>query len=355
MNDEHKLNSDPKSPKQRKRQKFTENVEFHLPQLSLKKISNIISGYSSHEEVIKYRDLAEEINELPDNVSISHRFLIDTGLMKGEHTRIITPLGRELGRALKFNYELDIQKHWREVIKNTEFFRKVLIRIRELGKVTRDELQSHIYYIANINNPTPVHKTGANVIIDILVLTNYVAYTEKRFSALRIPEHFGEGKDNSLQILKGFEHLEKYYRSFVADHPDKEKTVFLMMRYRRNAQFEQLYKVLKQSFASHGFELLKANDKDYTDNVWDNICLYMLACNYGATIFEEIDEKDFNPNVSIELGFMLALGKRCLILKDDRMKLPTDIIGKLFKSFSTYEIEETVEKAVESWFNDLGI
>jgi predicted nucleotide-binding protein len=81
----------------------------------------------------------------------------------------------------------------------------------------------------------------------------------------------------------------------------------------------------------------------------------MLGCKYGVSVFEEIDERDLNPNVAIELGFMFGLGKRCLILKDQRMpKMPADIIGKLYKQFDTYDMEATIASAVVSWFNDLG-
>jgi predicted nucleotide-binding protein len=74
-----------------------------------------------------------------------------------------------------------------------------------------------------------------------------------------------------------------------------------------------------------------------------------------VAIFEEIDEREFNPNIALELGFMLALNKRCLILKDQRMpKMPTDIVGKLYKEFDTYNIETSVTRSVEAWAHDIG-
>ncbi len=36
-------------------------------------------------------------------------------------------------------------------------------------------------------------------------------------------------------------------------------------------------------------------------------------------------------------------------------KMPTDIIGKLYKPFDTYNIEETIGVAVDEWANDIGL
>ena len=57
----------------------------------------------------------------------------------------------------------------------------------------------------------------------------------------------------------------------------------------------------------------------------------MSACRYGIAIFEDIDDKDFNPNVSIELGYMLGTKPplSVLILKERRLKsMPTDILAQ---------------------------
>ena len=82
----------------------------------------------------------------------------------------------------------------------------------------------------------------------------------------------------------------------------------------------------------------------------------MLGSSYGVAVFEEIDIREFNPSVALELGFMLALNNRCLILKNIRMsRMPTDIVGKLYKEFDTYQIAKTVEVAIKSWVHDIGI
>ena len=129
-----------------------------------------------------------------------------------------------------------------------------------------------------------------------------------------------------------------------------------MMRFRKGSHYKKIHTVLQEKLGAHGFNVLRADDKDYTGDLWENVCLYMLGCKYGIAVFEEIDEREFNPNVALELGFMFALNKRCLILKDQRMpRMPADIIGKLYKQFDTYDIEQSLLFAIDSWLKDLGV
>ena len=85
--------------------------------------------------------------------------------------------------------------------------------------------------------------------------------------------------------------------------------------------------------------------------------LYMKGCKRGIVVFEDIDEREYNPNVSLELGYMFALEKRCLLLKEERMpNLPTDVCGYLYKNFDHMNIEETISAQIREWVEkDLGI
>jgi len=153
-----------------------------------------------------------------------------------------------------------------------------------------------------------------------------------------------------------FEHLAPYLSEFLADNPDYEKNVLVMMRFRDTEHFLEITDVIRNVLGGRGMRALRADDKDYTGDLWTNVCVYLLGCKYGIAVFEEIDEREFNPNIALELGFMIANGKRVLILKDQRMtKLPTDIVGKLYKSFDTYHITSSVTKELKKWLYDLGL
>lgn len=157
-------------------------------------------------------------------------------------------------------------------------------------------------------------------------------------------------------LIPSFQQFQHLLPLFQNDHPDPEKNVFLMMRFREGDQYQTITAVLRQELQKHGLCCLRADDRAYSDDLWSNVCRYMLGCNHGVVAFEEIDEREFNPSVAPELGFMLGHGKRCLILKDSRMrKMPTDIVGKLYKEFDTHAIETSIAGCVDSWVHDLGL
>jgi hypothetical protein len=160
----------------------------------------------------------------------------------------------------------------------------------------------------------------------------------------------------SLQLPTGFEHFVRFMPAFLRDHPNQEQNVFLMMRFRSGAQYDEIHRAISNGMAVYGLNVIRADDKDYTGDLWENVCLHMLGCRFGVAVFEEIDLREFNPNVALELGFMIAHGKRCLLLKDQRMpRMPTDIVGKLYKEFDSYNITNTVSTAVDRWARDVGL
>ncbi len=165
-----------------------------------------------------------------------------------------------------------------------------------------------------------------------------------------------QSQASRFQLPAGHEHYSRFVPSFLADHPDLDRTVFLMMRFRSGQQYQDIHGAIKDGFARYGLKVLRADDRDFTGDLWENVCLYMLGCRYGVAVFEEIDLREFNPNVAMELGFMMAINKRCLLLKDQRMSgLPTDVIGRLYRSFDTYNIRDTIMGAIDKWAVDMRL
>jgi hypothetical protein len=160
----------------------------------------------------------------------------------------------------------------------------------------------------------------------------------------------------NMKLPSGYEHLDRFLPAFLHDHPQVESNVFLMMRFRSEPQYAEVHKAIVDGLAAYGLNVIRADDKDYTGDLWDNVCVCMIGCRFGIAVFEEIDVREFNPNVALELGFMFAHGKRCLLLKDRRMpRMPTDVIGKLYKEFDTYSISASIQLALDNWARDLGV
>lgn len=83
---------------------------------------------------------------------------------------------------------------------------------------------------------------------------------------------------------------------------------------------------------------------------------YMYGSTNGIAVFDQINYREFNPNVALEVGFMLAQNKRVLLLKDLSIPImPTDIIGKIYRSFNTYQPRETIPPQLEKWFIDCAL
>jgi hypothetical protein len=162
-----------------------------------------------------------------------------------------------------------------------------------------------------------------------------------------------------FKAIPGYKSLQPLLDSFSRDHPDFEKNVFIATRFRSGKQFSEIHQAVKTGLAKYGLIGLRADDKTYpTDgDLWANICVYLMGCKYGVCVFEEIDEREFNPNVPLEYGFLRAINRQVLLLKDQRMpKLPTDMTGKIYRHFDSYNITETIRQQIGEWIErDLGL
>jgi hypothetical protein len=150
----------------------------------------------------------------------------------------------------------------------------------------------------------------------------------------------------------GYEQYQPLVHRFLDDHSPFERNVFVAMRFSPTTQHEAIWHSIKATLSETDFRAHRADQKIYPDDddLWSNVVTYMLGCKYAICVFDQIDTRDFNPNVQIEYGFMRALNRRVLLLKDSRQPLmPTDITGKIYQEFDSYRIEETVPGVVSTW------
>jgi protein-tyrosine-phosphatase len=129
-----------------------------------------------------------------------------------------------------------------------------------------------------------------------------------------------------------------------------------MTRFRESKQHRSISAAISSALSEYSLNLIRADQKQYRPELWQNVRCCMDAALYGIAVFEQIDERDINPNVSLELGYMLGQGKRCLLLKERRVPaLPTDLIGRLYREFDSFKIRQTIQAEIRSWLRDLGI
>jgi hypothetical protein len=160
-----------------------------------------------------------------------------------------------------------------------------------------------------------------------------------------------------LGDLTGLTHLEPHLRQFLEVHPNPDRNVFVIMRFIDSPQMNEVYSTIKDACSAYGFHATRADDRDYTGELWSNIEVYMTCCQYAIAVFEDIEKRDFNPNVSLELGYMMGRRKRSLILKEQRLpNLPADVVHRLYKPFDMFRISDSITREVTRWIEvDLGV
>jgi hypothetical protein len=149
--------------------------------------------------------------------------------------------------------------------------------------------------------------------------------------------------------------LGKYIEAFREDYRIGQKTAFIIMQFGTTKVHSELVRVIKDSLKQYNIIGLRADDKEYSDDLFSNIRTYMHCADFGVAIFERVTEDIFNPNVSLEVGYMMGLGKPVCLLKDQTLKnLHTDLVGKLYKPFDPLSIDGTLPSQLQKWLKDRG-
>ena len=114
----------------------------------------------------------------------------------------------------------------------------------------------------------------------------------------------------------------------------------------------------------HGIIGCLANEGEggkYSDDLWSNIEVYMHGCDFGIGIYADdnilkgksaeidLEKARVNPNMSQEVGYMLALQKPVCILKNVKLKnIPADLSGRIYVQYNKTDLETKLRKWLES-------
>ncbi len=151
-------------------------------------------------------------------------------------------------------------------------------------------------------------------------------------------------------------HIRDSLQRFREDHPDPAKVAFILMRFGTTTAHAAIADAVKTVLDQHGVVGLRADDKEYHDDLWPNVLTYMHGCSMGIAVFERIEEQVFNPNVSLEVGYMMASLKPLCLLKDQTLSaLPADLVGKLYRQFDPHDPAGTIPAVVSKWLSDKGL
>ena len=150
--------------------------------------------------------------------------------------------------------------------------------------------------------------------------------------------------------------IQESLNRFKVDYPPIRKTAFVMMRFGTTAAHTAIVNTIREALNPLSIVALRADDKQYHDDLFDNVLTYVYGCDFGIAVFERIEAEEFNPNVSLEIGYLLALNKPVCLLKDKTLKtLHTDLMGKLYRTFDPLDPHETIPRELGRWVKDKGL
>lgn len=150
--------------------------------------------------------------------------------------------------------------------------------------------------------------------------------------------------------------LQPFLDNFQLEHGNSARVAFVMMRFADTPLQQQAFQAVRDTCATFGITALRADHRAYSEDLLPNIRTYMHGCGFGIAIFERIQRDDFNPNVSLEVGYMMALGKPVCLLKDRTLDaLHTDLVGRLYESFDPQNAAGSIPAVLERWLRDRQI
>lgn len=145
-------------------------------------------------------------------------------------------------------------------------------------------------------------------------------------------------------------HLKQSVLSLLADYPDYRRNCFLIMPFRETAIHREIHSTLKGILESHGIKLLRADDREYSEDLFGNIEAHMYGCRFGIAVHERVISDAANPNVALEVGYMLGLQKQVCLLKEQTVvSLPSDLSGRLYVPFDSQNIEASLRTSMQRW------
>ncbi len=228
------------------------------------------------------------------------------------------------------------------------------INYRDLTSHGRLELQSLVHQVRiEIGDVAWAFSYPLNIPasdLDDYIQKIVMQYVNTVLQAQKKPEKvISEQAISAPEIASGLE-------KFQQDYPMGKNTAFVIMQFGSTKLHDDIIDCIKETLEKHNIAALRADDKEYMDDLFPNVKVYMHACDFGIALFDRITEDDFNPNVTLEVGYMLGLGKNVLLLKDKTLTaLSTDLTGRLYKQFDTTDVLNTMPEQIEKWLSDKGL
>lgn len=140
---------------------------------------------------------------------------------------------------------------------------------------------------------------------------------------------------------------------FSRVYPDPRKVAFIMMEFSNTPAHKNIVATIKEAMGAHGIAAVRADERRFNDSLFPNVQTYMHGCGLGIAVFERITSDRFNPNVALEVGYILALRKPVCLLKDSTLQsLHSDLLDRIYEPFDFQNPAGTIPPKLEAWLRD---
>lgn len=182
-------------------------ADFRLASSSYNEITKLIKAYSSSPKGASLDDISQATAMHRVVISKNSKFLVGAGIIEGGNTKKPTEIGLNLGRALSFNKPEEIKKHWRTIIAETDFFKKMLTVLEVKGGMLESEFIGHIEYSSG-QSKTKESRAGAGAVVEILKEANLIEESNGKIISSNKLEETQKEKDEVVDSIVETVHSE---------------------------------------------------------------------------------------------------------------------------------------------------
>src|SRR5260370_17670206 len=109
------------------------------------------------------------------------------------------------------------------------------------------------------------------------------------------------------------------------------------MRFAAAKPYGRIVRVIKATAEEHGLVVIRADENDFHADLWGNVRTLLHGCGFGIAVYERIETDEANANVGLEVGYLMAMNKPVLLLKDKTLPaIQSDLAGKPYKPFDPH-------------------
>jgi nucleoside 2-deoxyribosyltransferase len=144
-------------------------------------------------------------------------------------------------------------------------------------------------------------------------------------------------------------------KKYKMDYPHPKKTAFIMMRFGETSEHKKIVEAIKMALMKNEIYGLRADEMYYHEDLYYNVLTYLHGCDFGIAVFEVIEDREYNPNVAFEVGYLKALNIPVCLLKEKTLeRLHSDLIGKNYNEFDMNNCESSIEIQLNDWLFSCG-